>query len=55
MASTDQIAEGDVGDDRNLGDSLFGALGDIPGYPIGVVSLLGLISVAGLMLKLKRK
>jgi hypothetical protein len=55
MASRDQIAAGEVGDDRNIGNNLFGALGEIPGYPIGTVSLLALISVASLMLKNKRK
>ncbi|MHA1744591.1 MAG: hypothetical protein ACTSWW_01250 [Promethearchaeota archaeon] len=55
IATPDQIAAAEVGDERNLADNLFGALGDIPGYPIGAVSLLALVSVAGLMLKNKRK
>ena len=52
IASREQIEAGEIGDERIPSNNL---LENIPGYPISAVSLLALISVAGLTLKLKRK
>ncbi len=54
-AEKDQIIYGEVGDNRNLSGFNCPFLNSIPGYPIGAMSALGLISVAVLVLKFKRK
>ena len=55
MVEKDQIEDGSVGDRRNLTGFNCPFLNSLPGYPVGVVSLLALVSVAGLILKFKRK
>jgi len=55
MAEKDQIKYGSVGDERNLSGFNCPFLNSIPGYPIGAMSLVALISVAALVLKFKRK
>lgn len=54
MVEKDQIADGSVGDRRNLTGFNCPFLNAIPGYSISAVSLLALVSVAGLILKFKR-
>jgi len=55
MVEKDQIKYGEVGDNRNLSGFNCPFLNSIPGYPVGAVSILALISVAVLVLKFKRK
>ena len=55
IVDKDQVVDGSVGDLRNLTGFNCPFLNSIPGYSTGAISLIALVSIAGLILKLKRK
>ncbi len=55
MAEKDQIVDGKIGDLRNLTGFNCPFLNALPGYPVWIVSALALVSVTGLILKVKSK
>ncbi|MHA1744575.1 MAG: hypothetical protein ACTSWW_01170 [Promethearchaeota archaeon] len=55
IVDKDQVEDGSVGDLRNLTGFNCPFLNSIPGYSTGAISLIALVSIAGMVLKLKRK